>query len=79
MLVLSEGSTDGINDSTGATEKIISIDFGKAKGTFCLSLHYNSDESYLHVNKIEICKFKANDNISWYNFFAKYIKRVYKN
>ena len=22
----------------------------------------------MYVNKTEICKFKANDNISWYNF-----------
>ena len=35
---------------------------------FCLSLHHNDDESYLYVNKTEICKFKANDNISSYNF-----------
>ena len=32
-------------------------------------LHCNRDESYLHVNKIEICKFKANDNISCSNFY----------
>ena len=41
--------------------------FSKAKTKFCLSLHYNDDESYLCVSKTEICKFKANDNISWYN------------
>ena len=33
-----------------------------------LSLHYNRDESYLYVNNTEICKFKENYNISWYNF-----------
>ena len=27
-----------------------------------------SDGGYLHVNKTEICKFKAKDKISWYNF-----------
>ena len=31
-------------------------------------LHYNSDESYLHVNGTEIFKFKAHDDISWYEF-----------
>ena len=40
----------------------------KAKIKFCSNLHYNGDESYLYVNKTEICKFKANDNVSWYNF-----------
>ena len=49
-------------------QKKNSINFSKAKTKFCLSLHYNGDESYLHVNKTEICKFKANDNKSWHNF-----------
>ena len=40
-----------------------SINFSKAKTKFCLSLHYNYDESYLYVNKTDICKSKANDNI----------------
>ena len=39
----------------------------KEKTKFCLILHCNGVESYLHVNKTEICKFKTNDNISWYN------------
>ena len=33
-----------------------------------LSLHYNSDESYLYEKNTEVCNFMANDNISWYNF-----------
>ena len=33
-----------------------------------VSLHYNDDESHLYVNKTGICEFKANDNMSWYNF-----------
>ena len=41
---------------------------GNTKFWFCLSLHYNGDESYLYVDKTETCKFKANDNTSWYNF-----------
>ena len=45
-----------------------SINFSNAKAKFCLSLRYNGDESYLYVNKKEICKFKASDNISLYNF-----------
>ena len=49
-------------------QKKISTNFSKAKTKFCLSLHYNGDESYLYVNETEICKFKAHDNISWYNF-----------
>ena len=33
--------------------------FIKGKTKFCLSLHYNSDENYLYVNKTEICKFNV--------------------
>ena len=77
FLVLGEGPTQGINDSTGAAEKK-SINFSKANTKFCLSLHYNGDESYLYVNRTEIYKFKAKYNISWYNFFRKCIKRFYK-
>ena len=32
-----------------------------------LKWHYNGDGSYLYVNKTEIYKFKAKDNISWHN------------
>ena len=49
-------------------KKKISINFSTANTKFCLNLHYNGDESYLYVNKTEIFKFKAGDNISWYNF-----------
>ena len=57
-----------LNDSSGAAEKEICIDFNKENTKFCLSLHYNGHECYLYVNKTEICKFKAKNNISWYNF-----------
>ena len=36
-----------------------SINFSKAKTKFCLSLHYNADNSYLFVNGKEIFKFKV--------------------
>ena len=44
------------------------ITFSKGKTKFCLSLHCNGDEGYLHVNKTEICKFKVDDNITWCYF-----------
>ena len=37
------------------------ITFTVTKKKFCLSLHYNGANSYLFVNGIEICKFKAKD------------------
>ena len=52
--------TFGINGSFSAPEKKFSIYFNKANTKFCLSLHYNSDKSYLFVNRRkEIFKFKA--------------------
>ena len=68
FLVLAEGQTDDINDSTGAAEKRISINFIEADTNFCLSLQYNNNGSYLYVNKTELSKSKAKNNISWFNF-----------
>ena len=45
-------------------QKKNSINFSEANTKFCFSLHYYGNESSLYVNKREICKFKANDNIS---------------
>ena len=39
-----------------------SINFNATKRRFCLSLHYNEDNSYLFVNGKEIIKFKAKDS-----------------
>ena len=67
FLVLGE-ATHGINDSTGAAGKKISINFSKVNTKFCLSLYYNGDESYLYVNKTEICKFKTKHNTNLCRF-----------
>ena len=49
--MLGEGSTYGINGSFGALEKKFIITVNETKTTFCLSLHYNGDNSYLFVNR----------------------------
>ena len=49
-------------------QKKCKISFGKANTKFCLRLLYSGDESYLYTSKAEISKYKANDNIGWYNF-----------
>ena len=54
-------------DSTGKVGKN-SINLSKANTKVSLCLHCSGDESYLYVNKTEICEFKATDNTSWYNF-----------
>ena len=51
FLILGLGPTFGINGSFGSPEKIFSINFTKANTKFCLSLHYNVDNSYLFVNE----------------------------
>ena len=52
----------------GMAEAKFSVNVAKANIKFSLSLHYNSDESYFYVNKKDICRFKAHDNIPWYEF-----------
>ena len=39
-----------------------SVNFTVTKKKFCLSLHYNGENSYLFVNGKEIHKFKTNDS-----------------
>ena len=69
--MLGEGPTDDINGSIGTAEKKLSINFSKAKTKFCLSLHYNGDNSYLFVNGKETYKFKVeNKNVDFRTQFC---------
>ena len=47
FLVMGERPTDDINGNVGTAEREIGINFAKAD----FSLYYNSDESYLYMNK----------------------------
>ena len=60
FLILSERDTFGINGRFGSPKKF-SINFSKANTKFCLSLHYNADNSNLFVNVKQIFKFEANN------------------
>ena len=71
FLALVEGPTNGINDSAGAAEKKLVLTLVN----LIQNLQYNGDESYFYVSKIEIFKFKANDNISSYNFCLGSVSR----
>ena len=62
ILVLGEGFTQGLEDTTLYAEKMYSINFTSTKKKFCLSLHYNRDNSYLFINGTEIIKFKEKDS-----------------
>ena len=57
FLVIAEGPTYGVTETFGLPEYT----------KFCLSLHYNADDSYLFVNGKEIFKFKTDNN--YVNFY----------
>ena len=59
FLVLGHGLLQKIDDTTTYTEKMYLPNFTLANKTFCKSLHYNGDDSYLFVNAKEVIKFKA--------------------
>ena len=47
--MLDERGTFGITESFSALEEKFSINFSEAKTGFCLSLHYNGDNSYFLI------------------------------
>ena len=61
ILFLGKGPTQGL-EHTLTAEKMYSINFTVVRMKFRLSLHYNGANSYLFLNGIEICKFKAKDS-----------------
>ena len=58
-LILGHGLTQEVNNTTIYAEKMYSPNFSAENKIFCLSLHYNGDNSYLFVNGKEVTKFKA--------------------
>ena len=61
ILILGKGPTQGL-EHTLTAEKMYSVNFTVTKKLFCLSLHYNGENSYLFVNGTEIYKLKAKDS-----------------
>ena len=59
VLILGDGLTQKIIDTTIYAEKMHSPNFTVDNKIFRLSLHYNGDHSYLFVNGKEVTKFKA--------------------
>ena len=65
VLNLGRGFIQKIDDTAIYAEKMCSPDFTIANKTFCLSLHYKRDDSYLFVNGKEVIKFNAkNQSVS---------------
>ena len=59
IYVMGDGIVQGINDTTLYAEKIYSQNFTQPSKKLILSLHYNSDDSYLFVNGKQELKFKC--------------------
>ena len=62
ILILGKGPTQGLGEHSLTAEKMYWINFIVTRKKFCLSFHYNGENSYLFVNGTEISKFKAKDS-----------------
>ena len=61
IYVLGKNFVQGINDTTLYAEKVYKANFTVSDKKFVLSLHYNSDNSYLFINGRQELKFKAKE------------------
>ena len=59
VLILREGSIQGLDDTTLKAEAKYPINFTQSEKRFVLSLHYNGSNSFLFVNATNIYQFKA--------------------
>ena len=62
IFIMGDGFVHSINDTTLYAEKIYSQNFTAVNKKFALSLHYNSDDSYLFVNGKQELNIKAKDD-----------------
>ena len=62
IYVMDDGIVQGIDDTTLYAEKTYATNFSAVNKKSVLSLHYNSDNSYLFVNGNQELKFKAKDD-----------------
>ena len=60
--ILGEGPTQRLDDSALTAKAKYPINFTQSGKKFVLSLHYNGSNSFLFVNAIKICQFKAKDS-----------------
>ena len=58
ILVLSEGPTQGLDNTTITAETKYPINFTESGERFVLSLHYNTSNIFLFVNATKIYQFK---------------------
>ena len=78
VLILGHGLTQKINGTTIYVQRMYSPNFTVDNKMFCLSLHYNGDNSYLFVNGKEVTKFKAkNSELIKYPMFLGGLSKDY--
>ena len=77
ILGLGKDFVQGINGTTIYAEGLYKINFTENNEKFCLSLHYNGDNSCLFVNGTEIHKFKAKDSEIDSIMSGKHFKRLF--
>ena len=59
--VFGKGPTQGLNDTTLTVIYKYLINFTELGKRFALSLHYNGSNSFMYVNAVKMCQFKAKD------------------
>ena len=62
ILILGEGLTQGLDDTTLTAEAKYPINFTQSGKRFVLSLHNNGSNSFLFVNAVEVYQFKTKDS-----------------
>ena len=62
LLILGEGLTEGLDDTTLTAEEQYPINFTQPNRRFVLSLHYNGSNSFLFVNATKMFQFKAKNS-----------------
>ena len=64
MLILGLGPKQGLglDDTKLTAEAQYSINFTRSNRKFCLSLHYNGNNSFLFITATKIYQFKAKDS-----------------
>ena len=62
ILILGEGPTQGLDDTTLTAEGKYPINFTQSEKRFVLSLHYNRSNSFFFVNATKAYQFKAKNS-----------------
>ena len=62
ILALGEGPTQGLGNTTIIAEAKCPINFTESRKRLVLSFQYNKSNSFLFVNTVKICQFKAKDS-----------------